>query len=288
MLDNFIYEDHRGRRFVGLENGVYLNYNDMRDYSWNYETINGRISRFYRPIKDRKLPLVVYCATEEAAIEVKNRLLDIAETDIEAKRPGKVYIGEYYTTGYITGSEKSNYLINKRLCCINLTLTSDDPAWYREQVYPFINDGNEQPGAGNGNDGNEQPGTGNGVDYPYAYPYDYALNLKGRNIVCDAAESGAFKLLIYGACENPVVLIGKNAYAINGMIAAGETLLIDSISKTITLTKANGQTENWFDNRGRDSYIFEPIPSGMNAVGWLGTFKFDLTVIEKRSEPRWT
>ena len=137
MLDKFIFENHLGQRFNGFENGVYLNYNELRDYSWKYDTMNNRISRFYRPITERKLPLVVCCISEADAAAVKNRLHNLAELDIEAKIPGKVFIGDYYTTGYITGCVKSQYLIEKRLCYLDLTLTSDDPAWYREQTYAF-------------------------------------------------------------------------------------------------------------------------------------------------------
>jgi len=275
MLDNFIYEDHIGRRFTGLDQHVYLNYNDLRNYSWSYDTINNRISRFYRGITDRKIPLVVCCKSDAEAIAVKNRLLDMAEVDIEANRPGKVYIGEYYTTGYITSSKKSNYLVSKRMCNIELTLTSDDPAWYREQRYPFAV-------------GDDSVNAASGTDYPYKYPYDYAVSLTNRNIVCNSAGSNPFKLLIYGSAVNPTINIGGHTYTINGTIGAGETLLIDSLTKTITLTTATGTKVNWFDKRDRDSYIFQPIPAGQNTVSWNGSFGFDLTVIEKRSEPRWT
>ena len=276
MREKFIYEDHLGRRFVGLENGVYLNYNDLRDYSWSYDTINSRISRFYRPVRSRKLPLVVLCNSDAEAVAAKNRLHELAETDIEAKIPGKVFVGDYYTNGYITESVKSNYLVKKRLCNIELTLTSDDPAWYREQTHTFL------PNSGS------TVGIGGGTDYPYDYPYDYALALTGRSIVCDSAGDSAFRLLIYGEASNPSVVIGGHIYTVNGAIGAGETLLIDSLTKTITLTTAKGNKINWFDKRGREDYIFEPIPAGQNTVSWLGTFGFDLTVIEKRSEPRWT
>ena len=276
MLEKFIFENHLGQRFEGLPNGVYLNYNDLRDYSWSYDTINNRISRFYRSMRDRKLPLDIKCDSDEEAIAVKNRLHELAEADIEAKIPGKVFVGDYYTNGYITASTKSNYLITKRLCYIELTLTSDDPAWYREQTHAFIQ------GEGSA------IGIGGGTDHPYDYPYDYALALKGRKIVCDSVGSSAFRLLIYGEAVNPSVVIGNHIYAINGSIGKGETLLIDSLTKTITLTTATGSKVNWFDKRGREDYIFEPIPAGQNTVSWLGTFGFDLTVIEKRSEPRWT
>jgi hypothetical protein len=276
MLEKFIFENHLGQRFEGLPNGVYLNYNDLRDYSWSYDTINNRISRFYRSMRDRKLPLVIKCDSDEEAIAVKNRLHELAEADIEAKIPGKIFVGDYYTSGYITASTKSNYLITKRLCYIELTLTSDDPAWYREQTHAFIQ------GEVNA------IGIGGGTDYPYDYPYDYALSLKGQKVMCDSVGSSAFRLLIYGEAVNPSVVIGGHVYAINGTIGKGETLLIDSLSKTITLTTTFGNKINWFDKRGREDYIFEPIPAGQNTVSWLGTFGFDLTVIEKRSEPKWT
>ena len=275
MLDKFIFENHLGQRFEGLPNGVYMNYNDLRDYSWSYDTINSRISRFHRPVTNRTIPLIVNCSSDEEAINVKNRLMELAEADIEAVLPGKIYIGEYYTNGWITASQKSNYLISKRLCKIDLTLTSDDPAWYREQKYVFL------PDMGN-------VSLGGGTDYPYDYPYDYATSLLGQTIVCNSVSSNAFKLLIYGEVTNPSVTIGGHTYTVYGTVGKGETLLIDSLNKTITLTTAAGNKVNWFDKRGRESYIFELIPPGQHIAAWIGSFGFDLTVIQKRSEPKWT
>lgn len=124
--------------------------------------------------------------------------------------------------------------------------------------------------------------------YPFDYSYDYAVAVNGRIINCDSVGNNEFRLLIYGQAVNPSISIGGHTYAINGEIDAGETLLIDSISKTITLTTKTGSNINWYDKRNRDSYIFEPIKPGNNSVLWSGAFGFDLTVIEKRSEPRWT
>ena len=276
MLDKFIFENHLGQRFEGLPNGVYLNYSDLRDYSWSFDTINNRISRFYRDITERKIPLVVYCKSGEEAVSIMNRLHELAEADIVAKIPGKIFVGDYYTSGYITASVKSNYLIRKKYCKIELTLTSDDPVWYRENTYSFF------PATGN------SLGFGGGSDYPYDYPYDFALSLNGRKIVCDSVGTSAFKLLIYGEATNPTIIINGHTYTVNGTVAKGETLLIDSLSKTITLTTARGNKINWFDNRGREEYIFEPLPAGQNTVTWAGSFGFDLTVVEKRSEPKWT
>lgn len=277
MLENFIYENHLKQRFVGLENGVYMNANDLRNYSWSYDTINDRISRFYYGKKDRKLPLIVYCDTEQQAVDIKNRLLELTETDIEARQAGKVYIGDYYTYGYITASAKSNYLLTKRLCKLDLTLTSEKAAWYKDETKAFPKDSK-----------NEEINTVGGGDYPYDYPYDYALAGVNRQIMCSNIRPSDFRLLIYGAISKPSVTIGGHTYTVNADIGEGETLLIDSFNKTITLTTAAGQRVNYFDKRSRDSYIFEPIPKGQNTVVWNGSFGFDLTVIEKRSEPKWT
>ena len=126
------------------------------------------------------------------------------------------------------------------------------------------------------------------VKHLYDYPYDYVSSLSGRKILCDTVEPCAFRLLIYGEALNPYVIIGGHRYAINGEIKEGETLLIDSLNKTVTLTTETGNKVNWFDKRGRDDYIFEPIKPGQHTVAWLGSFGFELTVIEKRSEPKWT
>ncbi len=277
MLESFIFENHKGQRFIGRDVGVYLNYNDLRDYSWSYDTINNKISRFYRSMRDRKLPLVVAGKTEEEAIAARNRLLEIAEADIEARLPGKIYIGEYYTNGYITAGEVSNYLISKRVCNINLTFTSDDPAWYREKVYPFLSTADST--------GTTVGGTS---DFPYDYPYDYAVALVGQRIVADSASESAYRLRIYGAATDPAIVISGHTYAVKGNVGGGESLLIDSLTKTITLTTATGGKENWFDKRVRESYIFKGIPPGDNVVSWNGDFGFELTVIEKRSAPKWT
>jgi hypothetical protein len=127
-----------------------------------------------------------------------------------------------------------------------------------------------------------------GVIYPYDYPYDYAVSLTSRSVVCDSVADNAFRLWIYGAVSNPSISIGTHTYTLTGTIGAGESVLIDSINKTITLTTANGGKVNWFDKRGRENYIFQPIPSGIHDVSWNGNFGFDLSIIEKRSEPRWT
>ena len=273
-LNNFVYENHLGKRFNSLENGVYLVHSDILDYSWDFDVINNRISRFYRSVTTRGLPLVVIGKTAAEAKEARNKLLDIVEADIQAILPGKIYIGEYYTSGFITASKKSKYMYNDRYCNLNLEFTSAEPGWFTERNYVFVKD--------NGDSSAEY-----GIDYPFDYAYDYATTLKNSQIVAGGIVGNKFKLRIYGDATNPSISIGGHIYAVNGTIKKGESLLIDSVNKTITLTTSNGQKINWFDKRNRESYIFEPIPAGMSSVNYVGTFGFDLTLIEERSEPKW-
>ena len=207
---------------------------------------------------------------------MKNRLLELAEADIDAMQPGKFFVGEYYTTGFITGSKKNDYRITGRYCAIELTLTSSDPAWSRETVHVF------------GGSTETEHTDRSGIDFPFDYPFDYSVSSTSRQILCDSVRGNKFRLKIYGEALNPSVMIGGHIYKVNGTIRAGETLVIDSLAKTIILTTASGTKINWFNNRSRDNYIFEPIPAGLNDVLYNCAFAFDLTIIEERSEPKWT
>ena len=272
LRDYFTYENHLGEVFY--DDRVYLNYTDLYNYSWSYDTLNSRISRFYRSVTERKLPLTIVAESGTDSWSIKNELTRIAEKDIVAKIPGKIWFGAFYTLGYITSSAISKYLVNIRFCKIDLTLTSDDPVWYLEHFHRFM----------------PTPSTdvGEGFDYPFGYPYEYSTKSKTtQNIECNSIIGNEFRITVYGSVSNPSIKIGGHEYSIDGTIGTGETLLIDSLSKKITLTSQTGQKLNWFDRRNCDNYIFEPIPSGINNVSWDGSFGFDLTVIEKWSDPLW-
>ena len=75
---------------------------------------------------------------------------------------------------------------------------------------------------------------------------------------------------------------------IKAEVSSGEYLVIDSSEKTIMLVKGSGEKVNCFNKRSRDSYVFEKIPVGANTVSWEGEFGFDVTLLEERSEPKWT
>ena len=97
-----------------------------------------------------------------------------------------------------------------------------------------------------------------------------------------------FELTFYGPIVLPEVTIGGNVYRVNHEVEAGEYLKINSKTKTVTLYKIDGTTENLFAYRDRDNYIFEKIHAGGNIVLWNNEELWDIRLFYERSEPKWS
>ena len=99
--------------------------------------------------------------------------------------------------------------------------------------------------------------------------------------------SSNFKMNKYGAISNPEIIIAGHVYSVNKTVESNQYLTIDSVEKTVTLTDSIGTTENCFNLRNKDSYVFEKIPAGISNVSTNGEFKFDITLLEERGVPKW-
>lgn len=279
MLETAKYVNHLGE-VIAFGNGIYINYSELHDYSWDYQSESDKISLFERGIVTKTIPVVVACSTEKQGLKAINELMELTEKDILAKEPGKLFINDYYLNCYIKGSSKTNYLVKKGYLEAKLELVSDQAQWVSETKFHF------QYGA-NGTElltlGNE----GQNLDYPYDYPYNYASTITATDIVNKGFASSEFKMVLYGSCSNPAIYINEHKYALNTSIVGGEYITIDSKKKTIILTKRDGTKVNCFKDRDKGSYIFEKIPSGSSAVTWEGLYEFDVILLEERSEPKW-
>lgn len=267
------YINHLGQVIDFGVDGFYVNANDMRDYEWEVKTRSDKITGFKRGMTSKTLPVVVFSENEQDAINKKNRLFEEVEKDVISKQPGKVVIGDYYYKCFVVGSSKAKYVKDKRFAMFGLGLVSDEPFWVKESMHSFRK-------LDNGEDEN--------LDYPYDYPYDYYSGSANQHIVNTFFAPVDFRMTIFGAVVNPSINIGGHVYKVNVTLSAGEYLTIDSAEKTIVLTQNNGTKVNKFDYRDRANYVFEPIPSGSSPVTWVGNFSFDITLLEKRSEPKWT
>lgn len=276
MLESLKYKNHMGEVIDFGQSGIYVSSNDLHDYSWTVTQKNDRISAFKRSVATRTLPVVIFCQTAEDGVAARNRLLEVAEKDVLAKKPGRIIVGDYYFSCYVTGSKKSNYLATRRRMEAKLTLVSDAPYWARESEFSF-------------DTGTDSGSAAVGENYALLdYPFDFAGTNQLSTFVNPNFVGSNFRLIVYGEAVNPTVYIGGHKYQVSCTVGANEYLTIDSVAKTIIVTQVDGTVVNHFKDRSRDSYIFEKIPSGKVDVSWDGTLRMTLVLLEERSEPKWT
>lgn len=274
MLEKFNYINHIGETLEFGKDCLFVNENDLRDFAWEITERNNKISGFKKGIVQKTIPVILKCSTEADGVSLKNRMFEVFEKDVLAKRHGKIVIGDYYLRCYVTGSKKSEYLIHKNYMVVSLTVQTDLPDWVKETVI---------------NQHMDSVTTDAYLDYNYDFPYDFKNGLMGGSISNPNFVASNFIMTFYGAVSNPTVFIGGHMYSVAVTIGNGEYLTIDSVNKTIVLTKQNGEQVNCFNERNKDSYIFEKIPSGVSEVTSAhGQIQFDVALLEERSEPKWT
>ena len=272
MLDKMTYTNHLNEKIVLGEMPYFANYSDLRDYSWNYTETNNRILAFNKKIKKYKLPVVIMCETEEEGFQKRNALFEITEKDVLSKKYGTLQIGEYKLQCYVQESKKSEFLTDKRYMEVQLTILTDKPYWLKETTFRFRNNTNNSEY----------------LDYAYGFPYDYMNSLSLSNFNNANFTASNFKIIVYGAVENPQLTINGHVYGVETVLVENETLTIDSFEKTIEQISVAGTKHNKFNNRNKDSYIFEKVASGKCAVLPSEKFDFDITIYEERGEPKWT
>lgn len=278
MLEQLKYKNHLNEVFEFGKDGIYVNTNSLRDYEWNVSTKGRRISSMDYSVRKKMLPVVIICDTEAQGIEARNKLFEVVEKDVLALKHGQIIVGDYYLKCFVTASKKSNYLLQKRLMEVDLTISTDFPCWVKETTTPYSLVG----AAATSGESSEF------LDYPIPFPHDYYCNLTAKPLVNSNFVASNFRLIIYGACVNPTVSIADHTYQVNCTVEANEYLTIDSATKKIFITGNDGTVRNVFNLRNRASYVFEKIPTGSNVVSWNGNFAFDIVLLEERSEPKWT
>lgn len=311
MLEAVKFINHQGESLESMKDGIYVNYSDLRDYIWEYTTQSNRIIDFQKGVVEKTIPLVILCDSEEQGIEIRNRLFELGEKDVLKKKPGRILIGDYYLTGYIIGSKKSNYLINERYMELELTFATAINMWRRETTYQFL------PENIDSNPGSQTPVitgnvfTGDDIEnhaalrefefdflrrntrkirYPqFDLPFDF-IKIYGKRTInnTEAFSESDFVLTVYGFVETPYILIAGHPYVIDATIYEGERVIIDSAAGTIKKIGRLGEETNLYNSRGKEYSVFQKIPPGIQTVSWSGGFGFDLLLYDDRSEPKWS
>lgn len=274
MLEKFKYINHLGEILEFGTGSLFANENDLHNYEWDVLTVGDKISSFKRGIVSKSIPVLIKCDTAEKGIEMRNKIFEIAEKDVLANKPGKIVVNDAYLKCFVVGSSKSEYLIHKQYMRLDLSIQTDSPGWIQEEKNIFRMQKNESESLY--------------LNYPHSFPFDYGNSLSIKEIRNTAFSDSDFELIIYGAVVNPIINIGGIIYAVNVEIDSNEYLTIDSMNKTIVLTKNNGEKVNCFNLRSRENYVFTKIPPGNHMISTSDNqLNFDVVLKHERSEPKW-
>lgn len=272
MLDKIIHVNSVGETLDLFSLGIYVNYNNLRDFEWSAITSNDNIIDFSKGVVNKTIPFE-FCIDEHKAAYIKNLFYEHFEKDIISKSAGYFIINDYRFYCYIIKSKKSKYLMNAGIMSVELEVTSDRPSWVKEICYTYEKEMHDT----------------SGVEklYQYRYAYTYGRSHGNASLTNDSMRPCMFKFIIYGPVSNPSVSVSGNIYNVNYEISNSEYLVIDSLKREIYVMSMSGERTNVFDRRNKESYIFEKIPIGYSLVAWSGAFGFDLIIYDERSEPKW-
>lgn len=275
MLERFRYTNSFNETLEFGKDCLFVNENDLRDFAWEITTKNNKISGFKKGIVSKTIPVILKCNSEEDGVHLRNRMFEVFEKDVLTEQHGKIQIGDYYLRCFITGSQKTQYLINKNYMVVSLTVQTDLPEWIKETTtsYSLYVESSERY-----------------LDFSFDYPHDFKNGVAFTSVENTGIVASNFIITIFGEVVNPILYIDGHKYAVDVTVGTSERLVIDSINKTITLfnNRTNEQV-NCFNNRHKDSYIFEKIPVGSHMITSSNAqLFFDFTLLEERSEPKWT
>lgn len=273
---NVTYINHNGD-IINLSKWpvVLSNPEELLESAWSYTTTGtGVVDDFFKEGKEKEVVIEIFADKEEEYRHILNNITQVTETDVVQRVPGKIMVNDYYLRCYIVGWKYEDYEEDFYATSKKVKVLAEKWSWVKEISYyikPYM----------------EGIETTQGGDFGYDYPHDYARKIPTRRIINEGIEAVDFELTIYGVCENPTITIGNNVYRVNAAIEQNEYMRINTLTKKVYKVKNNGEQVNLFYLRDRDNYVFEKIPPGKNEISWDGTFGFDITIFDERSEPKW-
>jgi len=306
IIPSIAYENHLGYKVrlnygyragypegspVFMEVGTLLLENDLLNYDWSLETADspdgygGRVIGFRRGVTMKKVPVQIWTRTnaqdpggffnggEEIYKDNVYWLQKIFDADIIAKKPGKLYVGDWWVKAYVVASEKTEWNDDLPYMINTLTFAIESAYWNMEEWYSFP--------------AYETMG-GSGFRYPGKYPAKYCMT-GGVKYIRPWLYDRELPMVItvYGPAQNPAFTIAGNVYTVLTEITEGERLVIDQLERTVHKITATGDVVNEFNNRGKESSVFEPLPAGYweIPVYYSGNFAFEVKLYTQVTEP---
>ena len=278
-----VYENNRGQKINLTQLPYWTNVEPIMDYSWDYtkreKRRGGIVAGFTKNISEKSLVLHIMGHSKSVRDNAIDEFNSVIESDIYDGVPGKIWCGNWYTYGYIVASQNEKWQYDAPVMKKTITLVREQDSWYRQTVKKSYEGDAYTPDAESWDKGYEPS-----YDYKFDYMTDFESSVQLTNP--DVLPSN-FILAIQGEAQQPEIHIGDNVIQFNYDVPEGAVLEVNAVTKTTVVHMPDGVDMNVFGARNADYYIFERIPSGRSAVTWNGTFNWEITLIEERSEPRW-
>lgn len=280
---NLTYISDNGTAFPLVASKMYLKEASFHEYSWNPEAVTYKFGDLLKIFTKDALQYnctLAFTGSQTTRIMNIEAIHDAWEHDIMLQRPGKLVWNDYSIECYFIESKTYSNSSNTRTLN-DCTIYCPYPFWLKENKYEIQSTGMDM--------------IVDGLDFPFDLPCDLGVSGYRRVIPFDASIPLDFRMVFYGVLTNPAVYINGHLYEVQVTVPQNSILTISSIEKNdrekaVMLSYPSGTKTSVLYARNRDSYIFEPIkPSnGQVIVSTSQAMKFDLYLIEKRSEPKWT
>lgn len=256
------YENSNGEKLNLMRSPYHVVEADWYDADWE-ETTSGY----------EKTIAVDIFGKQSEFVENMERLYRIIAVDSENGVCGRLYVNGAYLRCMAMKSKKSGwkgYVYSEA----EITLLAPSLEWIQEAKKSFYPQ--------------EEKTSIEGLDFEFDFEFDFAENKRGvEQWNVDHITSSDFKMIIFGPCINPRILINGYPYEVTATLEKQEYMVIDSIEQTVTKYMSNGTAANLFNERGFDHSVFERIPPGLLTVNWPGDFGFDMVLLLKRREAKW-
>ena len=269
------YTNSKGDTFDLLSNGLRVKDGNFHSFRWTPQVVAGLLGDSVKGFgKDSVHYQTTLCfkGTEAQRKADLNAFHAATETDIINQTPGTLAWGEDYVKCYVIASstyptdETPSWTLN------DIDIYVPYPFWMRDVKRSFI----------------ASTASTSGLDYDYDYDYEYYQGAVGSDIFqTDHYAPSDFTMIIYGPAVDPVVTVDSHPYGVYATLLSTDYVTIDSRSHTVIKTANDGTQTNLFDYRTKTQSVFDKMPADTFTLTWSGTFTFDLTLHEERSEPRW-
>lgn len=276
------YEGSDGSKVNLMGDGIYAqNPETLTQNTWEYSSMSGssglaRVKRFYKDAKELPLTVGIMAEDKEEFNAMMYNIHRIFDRDVRRLKPGKLWWNDWYKEVFAVDTSNDSFEELFESVDRDITFLAVGSYWVRKVVRSY------EASTGTGTDSLDY-----GLDYGFDYDHDYGVDNTVEVVENDCIDAANFEIRFYGPVANPSVSISGHVYEVFDTLSEGEYITVNSLTKKILKYDQYGNETNVFHLRGRDDYIFQKIPEGVNTITRSGVNAMDITIYDERGEPEW-